>query len=107
MLSINNWGGMAMTTILRVEHTVSNFDDWKKVFDNDPLGRKKSGVRRYRIMRQLDNTSFVMLDLEFDDQKEAEAFADKLRNLWVSAQGQKLMQYPQLRIVDPIESKEL
>ena len=96
-----------MTTILRVEHTVSNFDDWKKVFDADPLGRKKSGVRRYRIMRQLDNTSFVMLDLEFDDQKEAEAFADKLRNLWVSAQGQKLMQYPQLRIVDPIEGKEV
>lgn len=96
-----------MTTILRVEHTVSNFDDWKKVFDTDPLGRKKSGVRRYRIMRQLDNTSFVMMDLEFDDQKEAEAFAAKLRNLWVSAQGQKLMQYPQLRIVDPIESNEL
>jgi hypothetical protein len=62
---------MAMTTILRVEHTVSNFDDWKKVFDNDPLGRKKSGMVRYRIMRQLDNPSFVMLDLEFDDQKEA------------------------------------
>lgn len=96
-----------MTIILRVEHTVSNFDEWKKVFDSDPLGRKKSGVRRYRIMRQIDNTSFVMLDLEFDDPKEAEAFAAKLRNLWVSAQGQKLMQYPQLRIVDPIESKEL
>jgi hypothetical protein len=96
-----------MTTILRVEHTVSNFDDWKKVFDTDPLGRKKSGVRRYRIMRQIDNASFVMLDLEFDDKKEAEAFAAKLRNLWVSAQGQKLMQFPQLRIVDPIESKEL
>lgn len=96
-----------MTTILRVEHTVSNFDDWKKVFDTDPLGRKKSGMVRYRIMRQLDNPSFVMLDLEFDDPKEAEAFAAKLRNLWVSAQGQKLMQYPQLRIVDPIESKVL
>jgi len=96
-----------MTTILRVEHTVSNFDDWKKTFDTDPIGRKKSGMRRYRIMRQLDNTSFVMLDLEFDGQEEAEAYAAKLRNLWVSAQGQKLMQYPQLRIVDPIESKEL
>jgi hypothetical protein len=62
---------MAMTTILRVEHTVSNFDDWKKVFDYVPLGRKKSGMVRYRIMRQLDNPSFVILDLEFDDQKEA------------------------------------
>jgi hypothetical protein len=58
-------------------------------------------------MRQIDNASFVMLDLEFDDKKEAEAFAAKLRNLWVSAQGQKLMQFPQLRIADPIESKEL
>ena len=96
-----------MTIIMRVEHSVPNFDDWKKVFDSDPLGRKKSGVRRYRIMRQLDNTSYVMMDLEFDGQKEAEVFAAKLRNLWVSAQGQKLMQYPQLRIADPVESKEL
>lgn len=97
----------SMTTILRVEHPVSNFEDWKKVFDSDPLGRKKSGVRRYRIIRPSDDPSYVMLDLEFDGQKEAEAFATALRNLWGSAQGQSIMKNPQLRMAFPVESKDL
>ena len=29
------------TTILRIEHTVPDFDAWKKAFDSDPLGREK------------------------------------------------------------------
>jgi hypothetical protein len=98
---------MKMATILRIEHPVRNFDDWKEVFDSDPLGRKKSGMRRYCIMRPVDNPNYVMMDLEFDGQKEAEAFAAALRNLWSSAQGQRVMENPLLRIVNPVESKEL
>lgn len=96
-----------MTTILRIEHPVRSFDAWKKVFDSDPLGRKKSGMRRYRIMRPIDNPNYVMLDLEFEGSNEAEAFAAALRNLWGSPEGQKIMENPQLRIVQTVESKEL
>jgi len=53
-------------TILRIEHAVRNFDVWKKTFDSDPLGRKKSGVWCYRILRPTDNPNYVMIDLEFD-----------------------------------------
>jgi hypothetical protein len=41
--------------ILRIEHPVPDDEGWKK-----------SGVRRYRIMRAVDNPKTVMIDLEFD-----------------------------------------
>ena len=59
--------------ILRIEHPVSDYDAWKAAFDSDPIGRERSGVRRYRIMRPTDDPSHVMLDLEFDNFGEAEA----------------------------------
>jgi len=37
-------------TILRIEHPIPDFDAWKKAFDSDPVGREKSGVRRYQIL---------------------------------------------------------
>jgi hypothetical protein len=59
--------------ILRIEHPVPDYDAWKAAFDSDPIGRERSGVRRYRIMRTTDDPSHVMLDLEFDSSGEAEA----------------------------------
>jgi hypothetical protein len=52
--------------ILRIEHPVPDFDGWKTAFDNDPVGRKQSGVRRYQILRAIDDPNYVMIDLEFD-----------------------------------------
>jgi hypothetical protein len=62
-----------MVYILRVEHPVADYDAWKAAFDSDPIGRERSGVRRYRIMRATDDPSHVMIDLEFDSLGEAEA----------------------------------
>jgi hypothetical protein len=95
-----------MSIMLRIEHTVSNFDSWKTVFDSDPVGRQKSGVRRYRILRPTDDPNYVMIDLEFDGLKQAENFRSALRTLWGSTEAQKVMQNPKLRIVEQIETKE-
>ena len=35
-------------------------------FDKDAGGRERSGMRRYRIFRPVDNHHEVMLDLDFD-----------------------------------------
>ena len=59
--------------ILRIEHPVPDYDAWKAAFDSDPIGRERSGVRRYRILRATDDPSYVMIDLEFDALSEAEA----------------------------------
>jgi hypothetical protein len=94
------------TAIVRIEHEVRNFDDWKKVFDSDPLGRQKGGVRRYRIFQPVDNQKYVMIDLEFDNSKQAEAFAAALRKMWDGEDAQRVMQNPQVRILEVVESKE-
>lgn len=96
-----------MTSILRIEHAIGDFGAWKRAFDSDLLDRKKSGVRRYRILRPADNPSYVMIDLEFDGSKEAEAFAAALRRMWGTAEAQKVMQNPQSRIGEFAEAKEL
>jgi hypothetical protein len=89
--------------ILRIEHPVPNFDSWKAAFDSDPIGRKQSGVRRYRILRTTDNPNYVMIDLEFDSASEAETMETSLSELWSRVD---VMHSPQARIVEVVESKE-
>jgi hypothetical protein len=91
--------------ILRIEHPVPDFDGWKKAFDSDPVGREKSGVRRYRVLRPIDDANYVMIDLEFDTAGQAEALLAAMRVVWGRVQG-KIMMNPQARIVEAVETKE-
>jgi hypothetical protein len=95
-----------MTTILHVEHAVGSFEAWKRAFDSDPVGRKRSGVRRYRVLRATEDPNYVMIDLEFEGSNEAKAFRAVLRKLWDSEEAQELMHNPQLRIVELVETQE-
>jgi hypothetical protein len=91
--------------ILRIEHKVMNFDGWKVAFDNDPINRKKMGVKRYRIFRPIDDSNYAMVDLEFDSLAEAETTLAALQKLWPKVEG-SIMIGPQFRILNFIESKE-
>ena len=90
--------------ILRIEHPVFDFDDWKKAFDSDPVGREKSGVRRYQILRPVDDAKYVMIDLEFDTASQAEALLAAMRGVWSRVQG-TVMTDPKARIVEAVEIK--
>ncbi len=68
--------------VLNYWHTVSDYAEWKKVFDTDPLGREASGVRRYSIERPMDDEHTVIGELEFDSLSEAETFAGRLDEVW-------------------------
>ena len=91
--------------ILRIEHPVPNFDGWKKAFDNDPVGRQQSGVRRYRVLRPLDDPNYVLIDLEFDTSHQAEAMLTALQTLWGRVEG-TVMTNPQARIVEMVETQD-
>lgn len=91
--------------MLRIEHPVADFDGWKKAFDSDPVGREKSGVRRYRILRPVDDPNHVLIDLEFDTASEAEALLAAMRVVWERVSG-KIIMNPQARIVEAVEVKE-
>jgi hypothetical protein len=92
--------------ILRIEHSVRDFDVWKEAFDGDPVGREQGGVRRYWILRPTDDPNYVMVDLEFDSSSEAEAFRAALHDLWGRVGDTLGLESPQARIVEAVESKE-
>jgi hypothetical protein len=92
-------------TILRIEHKVPDFDGWKKAFDHDPINRKKSGIRRYRVFRPTDDSHYVVIDLEFDNLNNAEAALAALKKLWTQVEG-KVMINPQTRILNSVETLE-
>lgn len=91
--------------ILRIEHAVPDFDGWKKAFDSDPVNREKSGVRRYRVLRPIDNANYVLIDLEFDTASQAESLLAAMRTVWSRVEG-TIMLNPQTRIVEAVETRE-
>lgn len=92
---------------LRIEHQIHDFDTWKAAFDRDPAGRQRSGARRYRVLRPVDDPAYIMIDLDFESAGEAEAFATAMREVWQSPQAAPaLLGTPQARIVEVVESIE-
>jgi len=91
--------------VLRIEHKVPSYDGWRKAFDSDPIGREKSGVRRYRVMRSADDPNYVLIDLEFDNEPAAKETLTSLRALWGQVEG-KIMIGAQTRIAEIVDAKE-
>lgn len=92
--------------ILHIQHSVPNFDGWKRAFESDPMDRKGSGVRRYRVHRSVADPNFVMIDLEFDSLADAERMLDKLRHLWAGP-GSAVTRNPEAWIVETVESRSV
>lgn len=91
--------------ILQIEHPVLNFDAWKQAFDSDPVNRKQSGVRYYRILRPIHILNYAIIELEFDSIDKAEGLLAAMREVWSRVQG-TLVESPQARIVRVLESRE-
>ena len=92
--------------VVRIEHSVPDFEKWKQAFDRDPADRKGSGVRHYQISRLQNDPNHVMIDLEFDSTSEAEAFAQKMQRIW-DGPAKGIMQNPRARIADIVEGKDV
>lgn len=90
--------------MLRIEHPVPDFNRWKQAFDSDPVGRAKSGVHRYQVLRPIDDPNYVIVDLEFDTASEAEQLLNAMRIVWRRVEGTVIMN-PQARIVEAVETK--
>lgn len=92
--------------ILRIEHPVPDFAAWKKAFDSDPLGRERSGVRRYHVLRPVDDPNYVLVDLEFDSRDEAEAMRAALTGMWRGVEAQGLIGSQRAQIIDTVETRK-
>lgn len=92
--------------ILQIEHKIQSYEGWKKAFESDPIDRKKSGVRSYRIFRPSDDPNYVIIDLEFENLTDAQNALAALRNLWKKVEG-TVMFNPQTRILEQVEAKAI
>jgi len=91
-------------SILRIEHSVGDFSAWKQAFDSDPVGRERSGVRRYRVLRPIDDPNYVMIDLEFDTAEQARALLEAMRAVWAGP-ARAIISDPQARIAEQLEER--
>jgi hypothetical protein len=91
---------------LRIQHSVPNFEGWKRAFDSDPADRKGSGVRRYSVSRAVDDPNLVMIDLYFDSNDDARGLLAKMERIWLGP-GKDVMQNPEAWIIDTVERVEL
>lgn len=73
--------------VLRIEHSVSDYEAWKQAFDSDPADRKGSGVFAYTVSRSVADPDFVVIDLGFPDPDAAAVMHDKLKGVWAGMPG--------------------
>jgi hypothetical protein len=97
--------GGEQTVVLRIEHAVADFDRWKRAFDSDPVGRVRSGVRRHRVARPIDDPNYVLIDLEFGTTREAEGLLAAMRQVWGRG-DHSVSSNQRARIAEMFESKE-
>lgn len=88
---------------LHIEHPVLDFENWKKAFDSDPVGRRKMGVRSYQILRAMDNPKYISIDLQLETAQQAETLLAALHSMWKQVDG-KIIMNPQARIAEIIET---
>jgi hypothetical protein len=93
--------------VLKIEYPVADYDSWKEHFDRDRLDREGSGVRRHRIQRPPDHPDYVMIDVDFDNASEAEAYLAALRrHVYSERHPSSPWSNPHTRIVEVVEEKE-
>jgi len=93
-------------TVLHIEHPVPDFEGWKKAFDADPINRKSSGVKKYKLYRSATDPSYVAIDLEFDSVQDAENTLKKLKVLWGQVEG-VVMTGPKTQLFNVVETAEV
>lgn len=95
-------------TTLQVEHQISDFDTWKAAFDRDPIDRRGSGVREYRVYQPVDDRGYIKVELDFDDKRTAESFLEKLQGLWRSgAAAPALVGEGSVQLVEQVAKEDL
>jgi quinol monooxygenase YgiN len=61
---------------LFVKHTVKDYGNWKRVYDEFATTRKQNGVTGASVYRSAESPKTLIVTHQFNDMKAAQAFAD-------------------------------
>ncbi|HAG59203.1 MAG TPA: hypothetical protein DIT15_09015 [Arthrobacter bacterium] len=87
---------------LQIEHGIKDFGMWKAAFDRDPLSRAASGVIGHRISQPVDDSHYVVVELDFNERGQAEQLLANLKSkVWNSPSASPALNgAPQTRILE-------
>jgi hypothetical protein len=57
---------------------VDNYEAWKPMFDEDPVGRREAGAVSHAVSRAVDNPNEAFIRVDFPSVDQAKAFREKL-----------------------------
>jgi hypothetical protein len=75
-------------TTLRIEHAIADFSQWRAAFDNLAGVRTSAGVLAHRVHQPVDDSHYVLIDLDFTTVDQAERFLGFLHEKVWSARAQ-------------------
>lgn len=65
---------------LHIEHPITDFDTWVSAFNRFAEVRRNAGIRAERVQQPVDDSAYVVIDLDFERTDEAEAFLHYLKD---------------------------
>ncbi|MDQ5862879.1 MAG: hypothetical protein M3536_11515 [Actinomycetota bacterium] len=87
---------------LQIEHGIKDFGMWKAAFDRDPVDRAASGVVGHRISQPVDDSHYVVVELDFNERGQAEQLLANLKSrVWNSSSAAPALNgAPRTRILE-------
>jgi hypothetical protein len=64
--------------IMVMNFEVDDYDTWKAMFDEDPVGRRAAGATGHVVSRGVDNPNEGFVRVEFPSAEQAKAFRERL-----------------------------
>ncbi len=92
---------------LSIEHAISDFATWKHAFDRFAEARQNAGVVSHRIRRPVGDPYYLVIELDFDAQGNADNFRKFLDNVvWTNRDASPaLVGAPSSRILETCEGQ--
>lgn len=69
-------GGLFAITTMFVRHAVSDYDSWKRVYDEVAPLRKQKGVTAASVHRDANDSDTIFITHQFENMEAAKAFAN-------------------------------
>jgi hypothetical protein len=92
---------------LQIEHPITDFATWSAAYGRFAERRRTAGVVHERVSRPVDDPCYVVIGLDFDTRRQAEAFLQFLTTeVWTSPErAPALAGTPATRILDIVEDR--
>jgi len=68
----------AAVAIMLMNFEVDDYDTWKAMFDDDPVGRRAAGATGHMVSRGVENPNEGFVRVDFPSVDQAKAFRERL-----------------------------